>query len=212
MQRFEALDAALSMVKNPHLVRQARRGPLPAGMLFLLEVAAGDSTAVQAAVGHTERSESTLREAASFYIEQIMLDDRADKYRVLGASRGLPPADLRRHMALLMRWLHPDVATRGEGGPAIDRSVYADIVTEAWETLKNDERRAAYDARRTIGGRPGVVDSWRGLLPAGGAAGDAAVRPVPAAGRPCGSGRLVVRRLRRPPFWVRLIALFRRRR
>ena len=43
-------------------------------------------------------------------------------------------------MALLMRWLHPDVdASAGE------RSIFAGRVTKAWENLKTPDRRAAYD-------------------------------------------------------------------
>ena len=41
-------------------------------------------------------------------------------------------------MALLLRWLHPDI---GENSV---RSVYAGRVTAAWERLKTAERRQAY--------------------------------------------------------------------
>ena len=42
-------------------------------------------------------------------------------------------------MALLLRWLHPDIDQKGE------RSVFAARVTKAWSDLKTPERRAAYD-------------------------------------------------------------------
>ena len=42
-------------------------------------------------------------------------------------------------MALLLRWLHPDLDRHGE------RSVFAARVTRAWNDLKTQERRAAYD-------------------------------------------------------------------
>jgi hypothetical protein len=48
-------------------------------------------------------------------------------------------------MALLLRWLHPDVA----GGT--ERSVFAGRITAAWDDLKTPERRADYD--RAMGGR-----------------------------------------------------------
>ena len=56
----------------------------------------------------TNRSEHSLREAAAFYIEQILLHPDADHYRVLGAQPDASTAELRRNMALLIRWLHPD--------------------------------------------------------------------------------------------------------
>ena len=76
-----------------------------------------------------------------FFIEQAMLYPDADSYRVLGASPKANSSELRRHMSLLLRWLHPD---RGLS----ERSVFAHRVTRAWNDLKNEERRAAYDRRR----------------------------------------------------------------
>jgi hypothetical protein len=48
-------------------------------------------------------------------------------------------------MALLLRWLHPDVAAGAE------RSVFTARITAAWDDLKTPERRAGYDETR--GGR-----------------------------------------------------------
>jgi curved DNA-binding protein CbpA len=45
-------------------------------------------------------------------------------------------------MALLIRWLHPDQNNGAE------RSVFVARVTRAWNELKNDNRRAAYDLDR----------------------------------------------------------------
>jgi hypothetical protein len=42
-------------------------------------------------------------------------------------------------MALLLRFLHPDIDQKGE------RSIFAARVTKAWSDLKTPERRAAYD-------------------------------------------------------------------
>jgi hypothetical protein len=49
-------------------------------------------------------------------------------------------------MALLLRWLHPDLDRHGE------RKVFATRVTRAWNDLKTPDRRAAYDQalRRTL--------------------------------------------------------------
>jgi curved DNA-binding protein CbpA len=45
-------------------------------------------------------------------------------------------------MAMLLRWLHPDLDGHGE------RAVFASRVTRAWDNLKNKERRAVYDQLR----------------------------------------------------------------
>jgi len=113
-------------------------------MTFLLEVAAGDVAALKRACQKTGRSESSLREAAGFFIEQVLLARNTDSYRVLGARTDTPSGDVRRHMALLLKWLHPDVAARNET-QSIDRSVFANRITLAWEDLKTKERRKAYD-------------------------------------------------------------------
>ncbi len=102
-------------------------------------IAAGDETALSEAKKATNRSEQSLREAAAFYIEQILLHPDADHYRVLGAQPDASIAELRRNMALLIRWLHPDHKNGS------DRTVFVGRVTRAWNELKSETRRAAYD-------------------------------------------------------------------
>jgi hypothetical protein len=46
-----------------------------------------------------------------------------------------------------MKWVHPDLSHHARGNDAIDRTVFASRVTGAWEDLKTDDRRHAYDAR-----------------------------------------------------------------
>ncbi len=140
-----ALEAALTLVHHPQMVRLAKGSPLPRGVAFVLEVAAGEAEALAAATAHTGRDESSLRAAAEFFVEQVLLIRQADSYRILGATADAPASELRRNMALLMRWLHPDVAHSGAASARIDRSVFANRVTRAWEDLKTDERRATYD-------------------------------------------------------------------
>jgi curved DNA-binding protein CbpA len=105
----------------------------------LLCIAAGEQTEVSAAIASTGRSCDVVQDAAGFFIEQILLHPKADSYRVLGASSDATTAELRRNMALLMRWLHPDLDPQGR------RSMFASRVTLAWNDLKTAERRAAYD-------------------------------------------------------------------
>jgi hypothetical protein len=146
---WAALQLALDLHQVPWRVRLVRAQPLPDGMDRLLTIAAGDDPASEAtAVAGLGRPHEVVREAATFFIEQILLAPGTDSYRVLGAGPAASPGELRRNMALLMRWLHPDVAREGE------RAVFAQRIAAAWNTLKTPERRAAYDRERQSAARP----------------------------------------------------------
>jgi hypothetical protein len=142
MEDMTALKSAIDLIHIPSRVRHVRSNPLPDGMLLLLRVAAGDESATEIAAGFASRPAGVVREAAAFFIEQILLSPEADSYRVLGASRDATCGELRRNMVLLLKWLHPD--TQREG----DRSVFAGRVILAWDDLKTPERRRAYDTGR----------------------------------------------------------------
>jgi len=153
MRDASALQAALAMVQMPSLVREARRSALPSGMTFLLEVGAGDTKALKEAAELTSYNPDRLRAASGFYIEQILLTNNDDSFRVLGANMETSAADLRRHMALLLKWLHPDVSTHDKMNDQIDRSLFANRVTKAWEDLKTQDRRAAYALAQNFASR-----------------------------------------------------------
>ena len=135
-----AVSSAVDLMNLPSRVRGARSEPLPGDVALLLRLAAGDSDAEQQAAAITERPPEVNRRAAAFFIEQILLSPDADSYRILGGTSTTSSEDLRRNMALLVRWLHPDIEASGE------RSIFARRVTAAWEDVKTPERRAAYDA------------------------------------------------------------------
>jgi DnaJ domain len=134
-----ALKVAIDLMHIPSGVRIVRSEPLPSGVHMLLCVAAGEEAAESAAIASTGRPRHVIRNAAGFFIEQILLYPNADSYRVLGATPEATNTELRRNMALLMRWLHPDMDPEGR------RSMFASRVTLAWNDLKTAERRAAYD-------------------------------------------------------------------
>ncbi len=134
-----ALRSAIELVHVPSNVRWQRSAPLPEGVLLLLRVAAGSEDALEEAAQLTRRGRDDIRAAAGFFIEQIMLDPGADSYRRLGANRDAPTAALRQHMALLMKWLHPDIERSGH------HALFAERVSRAWDTIKTPERRKAYD-------------------------------------------------------------------
>src|SRR6201999_2352365 len=103
-----AVRTAIDLIHVPSRVRIARSEPLPSGVHTLLSIAAGEQMEMSAAMASTGRSRDVIQDAAAFFIEQILLHPTADSYRVLGASSEATAAELRRNMALLMRWLHPD--------------------------------------------------------------------------------------------------------
>lgn len=139
MAQASALKLALEIYHMPSRVRSARSEPLHDGVLQVLRIAAGDDEALSEAATQLERPADLLKEASSFYIEQILLGPGTDSYRVLGADRDAPVGELRRNMALLLRFLHPDLDSSGK------RSMFAGRVISAWDDLKSVERRAAYD-------------------------------------------------------------------
>jgi hypothetical protein len=137
-----ALKIAIDLMHVPSQVRLFRSEPLPDGVLLLLRIAAGDEEAERTAAEFAGRSRETVRRAAAFFIEQILFASDADSYRVLGAIPQASAGELRRNLALLMRWLHPDLDPQGR------RSVFIGRVTTAWNNLKTPERRAEYDDLR----------------------------------------------------------------
>jgi DnaJ domain len=137
-----ALNLALELLYVPWRVRLVRERPLPEGVPLLLRVAAGDTASEAALAKAAGRPPEVVRQAAAFFIEQILLSPDADSYRVLGAGPTATTAELRANMALLMKRLHPDAAHDGE------QSVFAARIATAWNNLKTPDRRAAYDSER----------------------------------------------------------------
>lgn len=139
MVEMAALKIAVDLLHVPSRIRSLRAKPLPDGVPVVLMIAAGDEGVTQKAAAIMERSHNDLRTAAVFFIEQILLFSDADSYRVLGARSHATSPDLRRNMALLLRWLHPDM------DPPDNRSVLAAKVNKAWDNLKTVDRRTTYD-------------------------------------------------------------------
>jgi len=136
-----ALKTAIDLMHVPSQVRLLRSEPLPKDVDTLLRIAAGEEDAESAAVAFTGRSHQVVRQAATFFIEQILFAPESDSYRILGATPQAKASELRRNVALLLRWLHPDLDPGGE------RAIFIGRVTAAWNDLKTPERRAAYETR-----------------------------------------------------------------
>lgn len=159
MARSAALDIAVTLMEHPAAVRQASCLPLPGGVGLLLQVATREPGALRSAQSMTGRSPEALQAAAGFYIEQILFHPQADYYRTLGASTGVPRSELRRNMALLIKWLHPDGREQRASRSDLDRGIFINRVTQAWENLKTEERRAAYD--RSLSEKLTERNRWR---------------------------------------------------
>lgn len=102
------------------------------------------------------------------------MSQRPDPYTVLGIPPGSSPTTVRRAYLARARTAHPDLV--GEGGLATMQRINA-----AWDTLRDPERRAAYDASAGYKGLGASTTSPGGRNPGWtGAAG----RPP---GRPSGS-------------------------
>jgi hypothetical protein len=134
-----AVRVAIDLIQMPSRARMIRQAPLPDGMPLLLRIAAMEPDATAEAAKLTGRTSDVVLQAAAFFVEQILLAPDADSYRVLGATRQSSSTELRRNMALLVRWLHPDIKLTS------DRATFVNRVTFAWDDLKTAERRAAYD-------------------------------------------------------------------
>jgi hypothetical protein len=144
MTGVSAIRQAIDLLHFPSRVRAARAEPLPAGVGELLRILATDEGAELDASRAIGRSPEFIRQAAAFFVEQILLSQEADSYRTLGATPEAGDAELRHNMALLVRWLHPDLHRQRA------RSIFMSRVLQAWDDLKTPARRAAYDQARRL--------------------------------------------------------------
>lgn len=131
MSDADALKTAIDLFYLPSQVRATRTRLLPKGTKFLLLIAAGDPDAMRTAQDLSRRPSVAIQEAAIFFIEQILLEHGADEYRTLGLDHTAPIAELRAHMALLMKWLHPDINSDDR------RSAMARQVIRAWKQINS---------------------------------------------------------------------------
>lgn len=142
------LALALALLSMPSQRRLLRRWPLPEDTLLLVQVAAGSPEALEVAVQATGESAERLMEAARFYLEEVMLFEGADAYRLLGLNPGAEATLVKQHYRQLQRWLHPD-----RSGHAVAPG-YVARINAAWDQLRTAERRRAYDAGQQVSGQP----------------------------------------------------------
>ena len=134
MSDADALKVAIDLFYLPSQVRAMRARPLPKGTKLLLRIASGDADAMRTAQELSDRPATAIREAAIFFVEQILLERGADEYRTLGLDQTAPAIELRAHMALLMKWLHPDLSNDNH------RSTMARQVLRAWKYVNAPDK------------------------------------------------------------------------
>jgi len=137
--RSRALDQALHLLRMPKFARTLRSLPLPDDVGILLHILARDSHAEVAAQRNSGMPAETVRMAAEFYANEILLAPDATNYRVLGTEPGAPRDLLRANMCLLIRWLHPDASRTSNDDIRFGR------VMQAWTVLRSDALRANYE-------------------------------------------------------------------
>ncbi|MEO6154483.1 MAG: DnaJ domain-containing protein [Thermomonas sp.] len=97
--------------------------------------------------------EAKVREAAQFYVREVLFFHKADAYRVLGVAAEASAEQIKAHHRLLQHWLHPD-RLQSE-----DDAIFATRVNGAWNHLRNPQRRQAYDEMLRQSSPPDVFDS-----------------------------------------------------
>lgn len=142
IDRASAVSIAVDLLHLPSRVRWHQSAALPSDVITILEIAAGEPGVLQRAAAVAGHAPDVVERAAQFFVEQVILSAHSDSYRLLAATSTASAADLRRHMALLMRWLHPDRHAKAT------QALYVTRVSNAWADLKTADRRQAYDALR----------------------------------------------------------------
>jgi hypothetical protein len=131
-----AVELALALMAAPRGLDAARAQPLPPDMLALLKAAAGDTETLAAEAARYRSGTDDVQEACATFVQQLLLVEGNDPFRVLGCAPGADDEQLRQHYRWLQRWLHPD---RDPDGWV---SVFADRVNAAWNVLKRPGERA----------------------------------------------------------------------
>ena len=121
------------------------RAELPEGIGRLLRLAGGAEPAAEGLNGQAFVPATEIRQAARFFIEQVLLAHEADHYRVLGVRPDASLDEIKEHHRLLMRLFHPD--REGAAGDGWSEA-FATRINLAYTALRQPRARAAYDAAR----------------------------------------------------------------
>ena len=129
MAQRHVINLALDLARMPTLARSSGTPAIPPNIIELMRIAAGAPAECAAAVAKSGEPTSVVIEAARFYLQQVLLRQDADCYRILGITPTASRATARDHMRWLMEWLHPD-----RNNNSWD-AVYAERVLKAWREV-----------------------------------------------------------------------------
>ena len=133
--------------------------PLPEGVEMLLDlaVARSDAESFRQQAEWLQVAPEELRTAVLFFIRQVLLVQRVDPYRTLGLTHAARPDQIRGHYRKLIRLFHPDrEANCGEYHAA-----YAARINQAYDVLRDPDKRRAYDSRSLRPHRAGASPKRR---------------------------------------------------
>jgi len=136
-----ALDLALNLARMPTLAPAMRAQPIPPDILVVIRLAAGCTDTLHDATKVTGIPADSIRNAAIFYLQEVLFSSEADSHRVLGVSPGASRREMREHMRWLLQWLHPD------RNPNEWESVFAERVIKAWRSVgkhRPENRKSLY--------------------------------------------------------------------
>jgi hypothetical protein len=138
----DAFDLMLGVFRSPARTSALRTRELPADVLDVIRIAAGDDKALAAARSAILLDDADLHVAANLVLHNMLFFDGADYYRTLGVRPDADAAQIKRHYRWLVRWLHPDRHPDEAHGAFVDR------INRAWNAIRTEERRANYDRGR----------------------------------------------------------------
>lgn len=128
----QALSAALALMTTRNLLEDMRRHDLPADVSFLFRILADEAGAIEMAQGMFAYSPAQLKDAAEFYVKEVVLYAQAPPLRMLGFNAMASRTEMRDRLRLLMLWLHPDRQK------ANWQQFYAARVLTAWRTVQSN--------------------------------------------------------------------------
>ncbi len=108
MSGVEAIEIALEVYRKPERARALRRQAVPPGMLNLIKIAAGTEDEIKALLLDRAAEGAPAKDAAIFYLQQLLMNAEGDDYRQLGLRAGASLQDVKDHKRGLLKWLHPD--------------------------------------------------------------------------------------------------------
>jgi hypothetical protein len=103
-----AVELALDLYRHPIKVTAARKSALPADILALIRIVAGSDDEMAALDLPDVKSPTEMREAAAFFMQQVMFQKDNDSHRILGLNSKSTAQQIKDHKRLLLKWLHPD--------------------------------------------------------------------------------------------------------